>query len=363
LSLNNVLVSFVHGYEGLLDIEEDSQLVRPAILNIKDKGESEILSYPFPRNPLDFSLIDNYIKGEPPLENAVNFDKKLPRFGLTGLDEHGEYYYAGSTNGIYEINKSDLSLNKLITHRLMMDLHGIHADEKGLIHILTCKDTIVMSDYDGNITEYFEIDRNLNVFVNNEIMETDWRFISKMHRGSCGNFHFNNVQRIGDKIWLTSRSLNCFILVDTVEKTATIKAMNFCTPALIHDGVIRDDKFYLTSVDGKIFIVEDSYGTEKTSQEAANCMHLYNRDLVAKLIRLDDKKSLGREPNWCRGMALRDDSIFTTIDGRYDTELAFSAIEINHEGEVLNSHKLQWSEVGDADKIRYVTGFDVLVTS
>ena len=137
--------------------------------------------------------------------------------------------------------------------------------------------------------------------------------------------------------------------------------MNLCTPALVHDGVFYKDQWFFTSIDGKVMIVEDSLGTDKTCQEQAENMHLYNRDLVAKLIRLSDKESLGREPNWCRGLAVNDESIFTTIDGRYDTELAFGLLEIDHDGKVKSLEKLFWNEIADENLIRYVTGFDVTI--
>jgi hypothetical protein len=360
MNSNNLYVSFVHGYEGEVSPEDNREQIRPALWRISENGQQNIYSYPFPRNKTDFQVVEPLLVGEPPLESAEDFEKKLPRFGLMGMEQFDNKFYAGAYNGIYEIDKSDLSLKRFISHRLMMDLHGVHADEKGLIHILTSKDTVVLTDYNGEITDYFEIDRELNVFKDDSILDTDWRFISKLYRGSCGNFHFNNVQRIGNKIWLTSRSMNCFIVVDMESKKASLKVMNLSTPSLLHDGVIVDDKFYFTSIDGKILIAEDSEGTEETCQEKTDYMHLYNRDLVARLIRLDETE-LGREPNWCRGIAVKGDKIYTTIDGRYGSDLSFGLLSITHQEEIIDHIRLNWSQIGDESKIRYVTGFDIIV--
>ena len=39
-------------------------------------------------------------------------------------------------------------------------------------------------------------------------------------------------------------------------KKAQLRTMNLSTPALIHDGVKKDRKYYFTSIDGKILIAE-----------------------------------------------------------------------------------------------------------
>ena len=58
-------------------------------------------------------------------------------------------------------------------------------------------------------------------------------------------------------MWLTSRNCNCLVAVDLKTKKAQLRTMNLSTPALIHDGVKKDQKFYFTSIDGKILIAEN----------------------------------------------------------------------------------------------------------
>ena len=242
-----------------------------------------------------------------------------------------------------------------------MDVHGIAVTPEHVVTVLTAKDTVVVSDYSGKLLDWFEVLPDLNLRRDKSICREDWRFVSKMFRGSCGYWHFNNVQVLSPgKFLLTSRSASCFVEVDSNKGTAKLRLMNLCTPVLLHDGNFFNGAWYFTSVDGKILIVEDSWGTKKTSQELADHMELYNRDLVARVIRLQET-GLGRMPNWCRGIAVQDDEMFVTIDGRYDSELAFGLLGLREDGAVTHYEKLHWNKVGEESEIRYVTGFDVVI--
>jgi hypothetical protein len=334
------------------------QKKRPALWKISN-GHAETFSYIFPRNPRDFLRIKDLISGTPPLSHAEDF-KKLPRYGLTGLHKFNDCFYAGGWNSVYEIDAKTCELKRLISHQLMSDLHGIWVDKEGIISILTSKDTIVFTDFDGSITDCFSITKDLNIVNEARLAEIDWRFISKQYRGSCGFWHFNYAQRYGDELWLTSRCASSFIVVDMKKKKASLRLMNHCTPILLHDGVNYNGKYYFTSIDGKIIIAEDPSGTNKTDREYVDNLHLYNRDLITSVIRLQETE-LGREPNWCRGIACYGEYIYVTIDGRYDTDLSFGVIGIDHKGILLDHFRLKWSDIGSEEQLRYVTGFDVCI--
>lgn len=357
MSTNPIAVSFVHGYENL-DINLVEQ-ERPGLWIVGEEDQS-FYSYPFPRNPEDFEPLKDLIKGEMPFSTAATF-KKLPRFGLTGLAQTKDFIMAGTWNSVYKIRKSDYQLESIITNHLMSDMHGIYADEDVVITILTCKDTVVISDHDGNVKDHFAVEMDLKVLKYHNIDDTDWRFISKMFRGSTGFWHFNYVQKIGNEIWLTARNANCFVVVDLETKKATLRLMNLCTPALIHDGVKKGEKHYFTSIDGKILITEYHDKTRAVTQERVENLDLYNRDLVTTVIRLEETE-LGREPNWCRGIDAENDEIFVSIDGRYDTDLSFGLLCIEESTSKIKYNKrLHWSEIGNEEEIRFVTGFDTLV--
>ena len=139
--------------------------------------------------------------------------------------------------------------------------------------------------------------------------------------------------------------------------------MNFNTPVMLHDGIKYGERFYFTSIDGKIIIAEDHKTTEmkQHNREELDNSDLYNRDLVTIPIRLSETE-LGREPNWCRGIDVKDGIMYVTIDGRYDTDLSFGLLALREDNqEILFNHRLNWSEIGDEKDLRFVTGFDVLV--
>ena len=353
---DNILVSFVHGYENL-----DIKLVeknRPALWQ-RINGVDKVYNYPFPRSPEDFKKLEHLIFGTMPNKNSQNF-KKLPRFGFTGIQQNDGHIYVGSWNSIYEIECDSFELKRIITNNLMSDMHGICVTDEIVVTVLTSKDTVVFSDMDGNVIEHFSVLNDLNVVKDESIEEIDWRFISKQFRGSTGYWHFNYVQKFGDEIWLTSRNANAFVVVDIKQKKAWMRLMNLPTPVLLHDGIYYKGRFYFTSIDGKIIITEDGIKTGKTDRENVENIQLYNRDLVSKVIRLNET-SLDREPNWCRGIACKNGTINVTIDGRYDTELSFGLLSLTEEGEIKGYSKIRWSDIGEENEIRYVTGFDILI--
>ncbi|MFN3199156.1 MAG: hypothetical protein ACE366_12215 [Bradymonadia bacterium] len=352
------LVSFVHGYQNL-DITLGNG-PRPALWSVQ--GDVRVAhSYPFPRAPEDFAELGDVIRGTQPGAEQPSF-KRLPRFGLTGLSVAGDRVYAGSWNGVYVINRDDLSLEGIISHEMMSDMHGIWAEEDHVVTVLTPRDTVVITDLDGNVVEHFRVHSDLSITTDSGAEGVDWRFVGKQFRGSTGYWHFNYVQRIDGELWLTSRNANCFVVVDPVKRTARLKLMNLCTPALLHDGRKVGSRFFFTSIDGKVIIASPHLDQHHTHQELdrVEAPGVYLRDMVSKLIRLEET-SLGREPNWCRGIAVADEVIQVTIDGRYDTDLSFGLLAINEQGEVLRNARYRWEEAGDPTELRYVTGFDVEV--
>ena len=177
-------------------------------------------------------------------------------------------------------------------------------------------------------------------------LDLDWRFVSKLWSGSTGYFHFNHVQKIKDELYLTSRNLGAFVVVNLKTRQCYIRTLNYNTPTCVHDGNRYNGKFYFTSIDGKILVASEP-PTEFDKS-------LYHLDLRSETIRLDSV-----EKNWCRGLEVTPHAIYTTIDGRYGTDLSFSLLALNHEFVHSWSRKLHWSSIGSEKDLRYVTGFDI----
>jgi len=347
----SLICTFVHGYEGVF--HPNGEL--PALLK-SSKDSTTFYSYEFPRNPNEFSTTNLKLIGEKPLKSAKNFDA-LPRFGFTGHSIEDNFIYCGSWNGVYKINLLDFKCEGLISHRLMNDLHGICISDGIIYTILTGKDTVVMTDLSGEILNTFTINNDISsIKDDHELKDYDWRFISKQFRGATGNFHFNHIQVKGDEIWLTSRNLGCFVVLNVSSGRVHLRTINQKTVVLLHDGVFKNNAYYFTSIDGKILICSDMEA--HNPREVFDDVALFNRDFSSKIIRLEETE-LKRQPNWCRGIDVKNDLIATTIDGLYGSDLSFKLLVINHEGEIDLVKEIRWEKIGDASNLRYVTGFDI----
>jgi len=351
----SIAVSFVHGYTDLdHDVGNDKF---PALWVCEPSGRSKVHEYPFPRNVSDFFEYREIILGTMPLASAQDF-KKLPRFGLTGLAQVGEYLYAGSWNGVYKIRKSDFEVESFITNQLMNDMHGIWVNSECIVTILTGKDTIVISDHNGDVISHFTVNNDLSVSTDKEIEKLDWRFLSKQFRGATGIWHFNYVQKFDDEIWLTARNIIAFIVVDIKTWKAHIRSINHKTVALLHDGYLYKGEHYFTSIDGKIIIASEAESASFEFRERIDNIGNFSRDMVSEVMRLEETK-FGRVPNWCRGIECIDDVIYTTVDGRYDTDLSFGLLGVKRSGEKVLESRLHWKDVGSEKDLRFVTGFDL----
>jgi hypothetical protein len=349
------LVSFVHGYGDDVLVEQGP---KPALACLVNGKRPEFFKFTFPRNVEEFENLEYEIEGEKPLDNAKNFDT-LPRFGFTGLSSTETHIFAGSWNGVYKLTKKNLSVEAFVTNRLMNDLHGIFVNDQLIVTVLTGKDTIVLSDHHGKIRKTIKIKQDLSVEYNEkDLLQYDWRFLSKQFRGATGIFHFNYVQLFDDVLWLTSRNIGAFIVLKIGENQARIRTINHKTPVCLHDGVLVEDEFLFTSIDGKILLVSDPTKTGYNPREKIDNVEYFQRDLVSEVIRLNETE-LNYYPNWCRGIAKTSEGYAVTIDGRYDTDLSFKVLEINKRGKILSLNRIEWSEISKADGIRYVTGFDI----
>lgn len=332
----------------------------PALAKI-DSSQQIVFRYPFPRTPTDFRNGSFELVGEMPLETEVEFSR-LPRFGLTGLSHFEGKIFAGSWNAVYQINPMSGALEKLISNRFMNDLHGIAVGNLGIVTVLTGFDTVVISDFEGRVIQTLTINNDLTVDRDFPHDSIDWRFVGKQFRGSTGVWHFNNVEIVGTSIHLTSRNASSVVVVELGARLAYLSSISHLTPVLIHDGVRYGKQIFFTSVDGKVLIAAnwDEALFESGAVETGARDAPFRRGLISRVLRLSDS-DFGREPNWCRGIAVDDESIIVTVDGRYGSDLSFGVVEIDHKGTFREEVRLPWSDIGSESQLRYVTGFDVLL--
>lgn len=349
-------VSFVHSYKSVSRTAERPS--HPGLWTLSSGGTSVVHKFPFPRNPSDFLASREFLTGDMPLKGAKDFER-LPRFGLTGLASSGDFLYAGSWNGVYRLRKRDFAMVDLISNPLMNDLHGIYVDEDQIITVLTGKDTVVMTDHSGQVIDFFTVENDLTVNKDSRLLEVDWRFVSKQFRGATGIWHFNYIQKFGDEIWLTSRNIGAFVVVNLRNRRCHIRAINHKTVSLLHDGLRFEGEHYFTSIDGKIVIADSAESARFQTRESVDNISAFSRDMVAEVIRLEET-DFGREPNWCRGIDCHGDLLITTVDGRYGEGESFGLVGMRRDGTLVFESRLAWEKVGPPGDLSFVTGFDVL---
>jgi hypothetical protein len=338
---HQIVVSFVHGYNKT-DLSKNLEPV-PALWEIRGNKE-KIHRYVFTEKASDFNKLPYEIVGEGPVKTSGG-GAKIPRFGFTGLQVVGGDLLAASWRGIYRIDLKTFEVKNFITNRYASHLHGFYADEKEIIVAVPMKDMLVRMDHSGNVRDVVTVDRSLNINRYDKRNKEDWRFTSKMLSGGSGFFHFNNVIKNGDEIYVTCRHLCAFMVFKPGAKRASLRTVNYCTPTCVHDGDRFRGKYYLTSIDGKVLVASEP-------PKMANKEHHY--DLQGETVRLGEG-----ERNWCRGMKVTNDFIYTTVDGRYGTDLSFSVLALNHKYKEIWQKKLKWSEVDSEKDLRFVTGFDI----
>ena len=358
-----LIISFVHGYQN--DNLNMQKRQVPALIRMDPitKKIKEIINLEFPRTPKDFLEFKYEILGENPLPSQELEFKKLPRFGIMGLTHDNEHIYAASWNGIYKLNRKDFAMEGLISHRLVSDTHGIDLKDEKIYSIVTSLDLIVVTDkINGEILDYFSIDRDLNIIRDEKVMEYDWRFISKQERGAVGNWHFNHVRISNNKLYLTSRLTSSVIEIDESKTKATIRTVCWDTPIMLHDGkLLSNDELAFTSVDGKILIVKDAAKMKSKMRGIKDtAFHsLMKRDMVNTSIHLG--QILGKEINWCRGIEEYDGNYITTTDGRYDQEYpCFNITFVKKDGSNVDLVQVPYNLLEFPEQIRYMAGFSIL---
>jgi len=333
--------------------------MRPALWTLHD-GTSQLHSFPFPRSIGEYRELDVPLIGELPKHGVRDFLPKA-RFGFNGLHQVGSTIYAASHSAVYVIDSRAWTLTSIITHPLMNNIHGIFVDEADLYFTNPALDALIRVDLVTGASDAWCVGPKLEVQeISAASSAVDWRFAPKQLSGPQGIFHFNFVRIENECAWLTSRNLSSLIEVDLAERSASVVPLSQHTPLLLHDGARYGESLYFTSVDGKILKARPSDPDAFAQWEDRSLAHLGNRGLTTSLTRLSETE-FGREPNWCRGVAFHEGVTYVTVDGRYDTNLAFSLLGLEGDGRIALLESVPWGQIADPADLRHVTGFDVEV--
>lgn len=357
--MDDVIVSYVYTltedtknrFEG---VSKDNGLFMPMLfrINVNEDAEKNVFSFyslPCFFNHNDFARY----KDEGTLIGTVPNDfSDIPyrRFGCTGLFRKDNEIYCGSWNGIYVVDEETLQFKRFITNEFTQDIHGLFVWSNGqIITMLASQDAVVITNPDGSLAGCFSVNPDLTI---GGVEVKDWRLYNKDRRGVCGVWHFNYVQQFGNELWLTSRCINGFVVVDLDTMKVRLQTLRLGEEALIHDGIWVDNAFYFTSIGGKIIRATKYEGNE-------------NSGLNTKVFQLsvmdNDQRKL---PNWGRGIGIKNDWWYTTLDGRYgQIHKGFRLVRVK-EVEGSEDCKMKYQNlaiIGEGDDFDSITGFDILV--
>jgi hypothetical protein len=291
------------------------------------------------------------------------------RFGFTGLTCSTKYIYAAAYNFILEINKRDFNLNRILSNKMMCDLHGIKYINNKIYYVLTGLDTLVEMDLYGKIQNTYTVNDDLKIEKNKKnLRKVDWRFFSKLFRGPTGLFHINFIEKASSQktINLTSRNLNSIIEINLENLNSRLKPLHINSRLMIHDGKYIKSKTYFTSVDGKILesfndSSEAKNDIRKDYKKIPNIIYKkFSHGMITKEYNIKDY--IGREPSWCRGIEKIGDNFYTLIDGRRGSKnnyMKLLKINIkNNKTEILLN--LDQKILNMKEKLSISTGFDLL---
>jgi hypothetical protein len=353
-----IVCSFCHGY-AVNKIQERQNY--PALIELSKK-KIYIHNYIFPRNYNDFRSYKDYILGgggDIPVKKNRDF-KKLPRFGFTGLSQNKTDIFAATWNGIHVIQKKNFQLSHIISHKLTADLHGICVHKNKIYSTLTFKDTLVITNINGEIENFLTITDDLKVIKDKNILKVDWRFITKQRRGPTGVFHFNHIRVEKNNVFLTSRNLGGVIKLNLKSLKARLMTIGHMKTSLIHDGKKYKNYLYFTSVDGKILKVGGLSSKERLKFPDKRKLKFFNNSNKVDYFYIG-KKNLKRTPSWCRGIEVLSSSrIVTTVDGTYGTN-HFSIIIVDlKKDKKIYEYKFRIKKLDNYKKLQYVSGFDLI---
>lgn len=353
------IISFVSEFK---DKKKSSKL---ANLILHNKNSFKRLSLPYFNN---FSSIDSKYKDIFFGDKIKKNDFHHYRFGFTGLTQSKISFFVAGYNFIYEVSKKNFTLKKILTNKLMCDLHGIKFYKDKLYFVLTGLDTLVEMNLNGKILNTFTILKNLKVIRNSKkLKKEDWRFLTKLIRGPAGYFHINYINVFKKNIfYLTSRNLNSIIALDIKKLKTELKTFHANERVMIHDGKFHKDSIYFTSVNGKILKCSNNNKLIRLNSRkdenliSKNIFKKFHYGLSTEVI--DLKKHLSREPSWCRGICLDKNYIFTLIDGRRNAKNNhMKLIRLNKKNlKAKIIFELNRSKIKNIHELLNTTGFDII---
>jgi hypothetical protein len=192
----------------------------------------------------------------------------------------GNHFYTCTFNEVLRINLADWTIDDYFTRKTFNDLHQTYVDETGIYVCSAGLDLVEQFDFDNNFKACFGL-TSVAVWEKHS-PNRDYRYEPNIDGRES---HPNHLFRYRGRLLVNSPLRRA--VEDLVDRTPVVHGF----PGMMHDGILRDGRYYWTTVDGKIIIAD----AEKMAiAEQIDLQPLYEKD----------------EPGWCRGLEVIGDLAF-----------------------------------------------------
>lgn len=219
------------------------------------------------------------------LEKDLNEEIYVPEYTLSfrGACIHGNEIITCTHSEIVTLDLANLVVKSRVSSRLFNDLHSVMRHGSDILFASTGIDMVGRIASEGDVSIYPVMDGAADRFDG----QVDYRKVcTKPHSA-----HPNSLFSLDDEIWVTRLVQKDAVCLGELTKRIEVGIER------PHDGVVRDDSVYFTTVDGKIVECDIRKGAPVLVHDIASLYHSEN-------------------PGWCRGLALDGDYAyvgFTTI--------------------------------------------------
>jgi len=192
------------------------------------------------KNPNDPSIIGIIT------DDKISYHRTNGR--LSGLCLSNNQIIACQKDGIATINKN-LQINKLFSHKLLNQMHGIAATDDHIYVCSTGLDLLLKFDKSGNLLSHWHPDgKTLDDFK-----LSDYRY-QNYHNLGTNKHHLNNVLIYDDNIFICCGKTKTYYQLDNNFNVINkLMLPNDGERHIAHDGVIEGNSLWFTDSSGKLF--------------------------------------------------------------------------------------------------------------
>lgn len=204
-----------------------------------------------------------------------------PSITFGSFCENNGVIYIPTRTEVLLVNSKTYEIIEVINDHLFNDIHDVHVLNNSLYVAVTGMDSVFKIDLSTRKREIihvlgkdpffrFEEDENLNI-----------RASLKPHEA-----HPNFLFQIDDEIWVTRLKMKDAVCLSDLNKRIKIDI------GMPHDGFVKDDLIYFTTVNGYIVVVD------KDSKKIVN------------RIKLTSAKQTNTPLGWCRGLFVGEQYLY-----------------------------------------------------